>query len=74
MLEEKENAHQFLHTFSRTKRFFFINSNDNYNERHVNERRRKGLHLYEHYCESTDQLPRSCPQIDRCQCNDCNKT
>ncbi len=66
MLEDKENAHQFLHTYSRTKRFLFINFNDNYQEKHVKERRRKGLSVYEHYCESTDRLPRSCPPIDRC--------
>ena len=72
LLEEKENAHQFLHTLSRTKRFLFANSNDNDQEKRINERRHKGLLLYEHYCESTDRLPRSCPPIDRCQCNDCN--
>jgi hypothetical protein len=74
LLEAKENAHQFLHTFHRTKRFLFQNSHDNYDEKYINERRRKGLALYEHFCESTDRLPRSCPSLNRCQCYDCNKS
>jgi hypothetical protein len=41
----------------------FITNDDNYTEKHVDERRRKGLSLYEHYCESTD----------RCKCGDCHE-
>lgn len=72
-LEDERTAHQFLHSFSRVKRFIFFKSNIKSNEKFVNERRQKALNLYEHYCESTDRLPRSCPAIDRCLCNDCNR-
>jgi hypothetical protein len=70
MLEQKEKANQFLYPFNRGKRFFLSpsrNSQDNYKEKHVRERRLKGLSLYEDYCESTDRLPRACPSIDRCK-------
>ena len=74
ILEQKEKANQFLYTINRKKRFFSIPiRNDNYKEKHVRERRRKGLSLYEDYCESTDRLPRACPSIDRCKCGACNK-
>lgn len=75
LLEQRENANQFLHSSMMTKRFFLsslINPGDQYNEKHVRERRRRGLLMYEDYCESTDQLPRACPPIDRCQCGDCD--
>jgi hypothetical protein len=75
MLERKENAHQFLENFYRNKRFFLsslMNTDHNFKERNIHERRRKGLSTYEDYCESTDRLPRSCPPIDRCKCGECN--
>jgi hypothetical protein len=76
ILERKEKANQFLYTFNRKKRFFlpsFVNFDDDYKEKHVRERRRKGLALYEEYCESTDRLPRACLPIDRCKCGVCKK-
>ncbi|CAF1339004.1 unnamed protein product [Adineta steineri] len=75
LLERKEDANQFLHNFNRRKRFTlssFLNSDDSFKEKYIHERRREGLALYEDYCESTHQLPRSCPPIDRCKCGDCD--
>ena len=76
LLEQRENANQFLHPSQTRKRFFLsslFNPGDQYSEKHVRERRRRGLVMYEDYCESTDQLPRACPPIDRCQCGDCDQ-
>jgi hypothetical protein len=67
MLQNKENAHQFLHSFYRIKRFSFLISKDHSNEKLFHERRREDLSLYEHYCESIDYLPRSCFPLDDCK-------
>ena len=75
-MEQKQHANQFLQILPYGQKRFFLSSlmdkTDDYQEKNVFERRRKGLMLYEDYCESTDRLPRACPSIDRCKCGDCS--